>query len=112
MNKRKRSRRITPLSLSYQRYARLVYSELAHKDRNTPARRPHQTASGSDRLHWDGVTVSGKNTFNAKTSGNARERKVMRGVGTTRNDQVYQTRGRKEKDMRTEEKQRGRINYA
>jgi len=38
---------------------------------------------GIKRGHqWDGATVSNRNIFNAKTNGNAREQKVMRGVRT------------------------------
>jgi len=40
-----------------------------------------------DQIHSrrDGATVSNRNIFNAKANGNARERKVMRGVWTTSN---------------------------
>ena len=65
----------------------------AHGNRNTRAQRRHRTGSGSNLdiggTEWTEATVSNTNTFNGKTNGNVKERRVMRGVWTTCNDQIY-----------------------
>ena len=59
----------------------------ARGDRNTPAQPLRQTVSGSNQdiggTGSTGATALNRNTFNARTNGNGREQKAIRGAWTT-----------------------------
>ena len=65
----------------------------AHGSRNTQVRHLRRTDSGSNPdiggMEWIEAPGSKTNTFNARTNGNGKEPKVIRGASTTCNVSVY-----------------------
>jgi len=104
MDRRQRDRRITPCSGRFlTKDMPISFIFVQNPPTETGIRRPGApTELLRDQIACIEmeVTAPGRNTFNAKTNENARKRNDMRGVWTTRKDQVYRTRDRKEKDMR------------